>query len=108
MHAPEPIRPFPSLLLTATLPPSKQPPSIPFVLSEGALLLLGSAAFYLQLAFYQRRPRARLRDLGVNPDRWPTVDVMVPCFKEPIAVSARWGVGGLCIHVTFGRRRLKC
>lgn len=61
--------------------------SIPFVICEGTLLLLGSAAFYLQLAFYQRRERARLRDLGVNEDRWPTVDVMVPCFKEPTAVS---------------------
>ncbi len=84
--------PNPRPVLNLNPHPTRSTHSIPFVLSEGTLLLLGSAAFYLQLAFYQRRERARMRDLGVNQDRWPTVDVMVPCFKEPIAVSqgAEW------------------
>ena len=61
--------------------------SLPFVICEGCLILLGSGAFYLQISFYQRRKTTRLNDLGINRDRWPKVDVMIPCFREPVEVK---------------------
>jgi cellulose synthase/poly-beta-1,6-N-acetylglucosamine synthase-like glycosyltransferase len=63
--------------------------SIPFALSESILVLLGSAAIYLQVAFNQPRTHSRLRGIGVQEDSWPTVDVMIPCYTEPIAVRGR-------------------
>lgn len=56
------------------------------MLSEACLILLGSGSFYMQICKYKRRQAARLQDSGIPPEQWPRVDVMVPCFKEPLAV----------------------
>lgn len=60
--------------------------SLPFVISEGCLILLGSTAFYFQICKYKRRQKAQLKDLKIAPERWPRVDVMIPCFREPVEV----------------------
>jgi hypothetical protein len=60
--------------------------SLPFVLSEACIILLGSGSFYMQVCKYKRRKSSRLQALGIPPEQWPCVDVLVPCFKEPLAV----------------------
>ena len=88
---PYPYLPTPSLTSTHSLtpPPTLTLPSLPFVISEGCLILLGSVSFYAQVCKYKKRQRARLKALGITPERWPRVDVMVPCFKEPLEVIER-------------------
>lgn len=40
----------------------------------------------MQVCKYKRRKSARLQTSGIPPEQWPRVDVLVPCFKEPLAV----------------------
>jgi cellulose synthase/poly-beta-1,6-N-acetylglucosamine synthase-like glycosyltransferase len=47
--------------------------------------VLGSGSFYMQVCKYKRRKSARLQTWGIPPEQWPRVDVLIPCFNEPVA-----------------------
>lgn len=43
----------------------------------------------MQVCKYKRRKSSRLQASGIPPEQWPRVDVLVPCFKEPLAVMEK-------------------
>ena len=61
--------------------------SIPFVLSETLHILFGSFITYFVIWNQVRRPTIRLADLCIPHESLPTVDIMIPCFNEPVEVS---------------------
>lgn len=60
--------------------------SLPFILSETFIVLGGSFITYFLVWNQCRRPKLRLVDLKVERQELPTVDVMIPCYNEPVEV----------------------
>jgi cellulose synthase/poly-beta-1,6-N-acetylglucosamine synthase-like glycosyltransferase len=50
------------------------------------MMTFSSSVLYSQVWQNLYRPAKRLRDLGVPPAQWPSVDVLIPCYREPVSV----------------------
>jgi len=61
--------------------------SIPFIVSETLIVMGGSFITYFMVWNQINRPKLRLNELPLAPKEYPTVDVMIPCYNEPVEVS---------------------
>lgn len=62
--------------------------SLPFILSETLIVVGGAFITYFMVWFNFTRPKLRLSDMKMDRKDLPTVDVMIPCYNEPVNVSA--------------------
>jgi hypothetical protein len=65
---------------------STLPFSLPFIISETLIVFGGSFITYFMVWNQVRRPKLRLHDLKIERRELPTVDVMIPCYNEPVEV----------------------
>lgn len=60
--------------------------SLPFIISETLIVLGGSFITYFLVWNQCKRPKLRLVDLKLERKELPTVDVMIPCYNEPVEI----------------------
>ena len=61
--------------------------SVPFIACETMVIVTGSSVTFFMIWNQLERPQLRLRDLeGLDMEDYPTVDVMIPCYNEPLQV----------------------
>lgn len=60
--------------------------SIPFIVSETLIIAGGSFITYFLVWNQVTRPKLRMRNLKLALSEYPTVDVMIPCYNEPVEV----------------------
>lgn len=77
--------------------------SLPFILSETFIVLGGSFITYFLVWNQCRRPKLRLVDLKLERKELPTIDIMIPCYNEPVEVRV---VSRLSCLVLPGRDRI--
>lgn len=63
--------------------------SLPFILSETFIVLGGAFITYFMVWNQIDRPKLRLVDMKIDRKQLPSVDVMIPCYNEPVEVRAR-------------------
>jgi len=63
--------------------------SVPMIVSETLIMVGGSFITYFLVWNQIERPQLRLHDLKIAKEDYPTVDVMIPCYNEPVEVSAK-------------------
>jgi len=61
--------------------------SIPFIVAETLVVCCGSCVTYFAVWNQVDRPKLHLADLRIPVNDYPTVDIMVPCYYEPVEVS---------------------
>ncbi len=69
-----------------SITPSTLYVSLPFIISETFIVLGGSFITYFLVWNQCRRPKLRLLDLKLERKELPTVDIMIPCYNEPVEV----------------------
>jgi len=67
--------------------PSSYGLSIPFIIAETLIVTCGSFITYFVTWNQMERPQLRLADLKIPLKDYPTIDIMVPCYNEPVEVS---------------------
>jgi len=60
--------------------------SIPLIISEFLLIIPGLSISYFIIWHRIERPRKRMVQLGLPLKSYPTVDVFIPCYKEPVEI----------------------
>jgi hypothetical protein len=60
--------------------------SLPFIISETMIVLGGSFITYFMVWNQVSRPKLRLKDLRIPRRDLPKVDIMIPCYNEPVEV----------------------
>ena len=61
--------------------------SLPLIIAETLIVVCGSFITYVLLWNQIERPKLRLNDLSISKKDLPTVDVLIPCYNEPVQVS---------------------
>ena len=70
--------------------------SFPFIISETLIVVFGSFITYFMVWNQVERPKLRLNDLKLQWKDLPTVDVMIPCYNEPVEVREAFP---MCVYV---------
>lgn len=60
--------------------------SLPLIISETLVVVCGSFITYFLIFNQCDRPKLRLSKLGIPREDMPTVDIMIPCYNEPVKV----------------------
>ena len=71
--------------------------SLPFIIAETMIVLGGSFITYFLVWNQCRRPKLRLVDLKLERRELPTVDVMIPCYNEPVEIVRQTTLAALAM-----------
>lgn len=60
--------------------------SVPFIVSETLIVFCGSFITYFLIWFQSSRENMRLSTMDIPVSEYPTVDIMIPCYNEPVEI----------------------